>query len=198
MSKVLVLVLISVFFTACSIKDVSKPLTKYGVSNNQEVQKSSLQVNKILKITKVKSPHYINTTNIWYKKPSFEIGSYLYSHWNEDFSGLVEQSIANTIFESGLFKSTFTRYSKVKSDLVLESEIIEAMQYVEDDAKVSFKIRLFLIDQYSGKLLSSKGFEYIEKCISVDAKGAVIAYNEIIKKLNKDVVLWLSKSVKEN
>jgi len=198
MSKVLVLVLISVFFTACSIKDVSKPVVKYEVFDNQQVQKSSLHINKILKITKVKSPHHINTTNIWYKKPSLEIGSYLYSRWNEDFAGLVEQSISNSIFESGLFKSTFTRYSKVKSDLVLESEIIEAMQYVDDDTKVSFKIRLFLIDQKSGDLLSSKGFEYTEKCKSVDAKGAVIAYNQVIKKLNKDVILWLSKSVKEN
>jgi ABC-type uncharacterized transport system auxiliary subunit len=126
------------------------------------------------------------------------VDSYVYSSWSGNFSDLIENSIANTIFSSGLFKSSYTRYSKVKPDLLLEGQIINAMEYVGDKNIVEFSIRFYLIEQSSKKLISSKDFTYSKKIETIDAKGAVMAYNEIVKNLNKDVVLWLSKSVKEN
>ena len=40
--------------------------------------------------------------------------------------------------------------------------------------------------------------KYTKKSETVDAKGAIMSYNEIVKKLNIDVVLWLKVLVKEN
>lgn len=200
MNRLGLFTLILIIFSGCSIKDVSKPIVKYTIDDDTKVTKERVCVDKIIKIKKFKSPDYIQNTNIWYKKPSYETSSYIYAQWNEVFVDLIEQNIATTIYDSGLFKSMFTRYSKIRSDLILEGEIIDARQIIkkDNDAEISFAIRAYLIDSKNSKLIDSKEFRYVKQCNSVDAKGAVIAYNDIVKNLNKDVRKWLEILVKEN
>ncbi len=200
MNRLGLFTLILIIFSGCSIKDVSKPIVKYTIDDDTKVTKERVCVDKIIKIKKFKSPDYIQNTNIWYKKPSYETSSYIYAQWNEVFVDLIEQNIATTIYDSGLFKSMFTRYSKIRSDFTLEGEIIDARQIIkkDNDAEISFAIRAYLIDSKNSKLIDSKEFRYVKQCNSVDAKGAVIAYNDIVKNLNKDVRKWLEILVKEN
>jgi|LGOV01.1.fsa_nt_gb ABC-type uncharacterized transport system auxiliary subunit len=179
----------------CSSKE-AKPFDTYTLFDSTDT-KQSLHVDKILKITKIKSPKYTQSEKIWYKESSVKIDSYFYSRWNGSFNDIIEQNLLNIISKSGLYESVFVRHSKVRADLILESEIIEAIQSIEDNS-VSFGIRLYLIEQRNSKLVTSKEFSYVEKSEILDAKGAVMAYEKIIKKLNKDVILWLSKSVKED
>jgi ABC-type uncharacterized transport system auxiliary subunit len=200
MSRLILVVFVVGIFAGCSIKDVSKPIVKYTIYDNAVVAKELKSVNKILKIEEFKSPKYIQDKNIWYKKPSYETRPYIYSVWNEEFLDLIEQNVENSIYSSSLFKSVFSKHSKIRADIVLESEVIEAKQFIYKDstAKVSFIMRSYLVDSKSLKLIDSKEFKYEEKCLNVDAKSAVLAYNNIIKNLNKDVVLWLKTLVKEN
>ena len=195
MSKFLISVFVLFFILGCSTKE-TKPFDTYTLLDNTST-KQSLHVDKILKISKIKSPKYTQSEKIWYKESSVKIDSYFYSKWNGSFNDIIEQNLLNIISKSELYKSVFVRHSKVRADLVLESEIIEAIQSVEE-GQVSFAIRLYLIEQKSSKLVTSKEFAYVEQSETLDAKGAVMAYEKIIKKLNKDVVLWLSKSVKED
>ena len=193
--KILISVLVLFVFLGCSTKE-AKPFEIYTLSDSTTI-KQPLHVESVLKISKIKSPLYMQSEKIWYKKSSVQIDSYFYSKWNGSFNDIIEQNLLNVISQSKLFRSVFARYSKVRADVVLESEIIEAIQSVEN-SDVSFGVRLYLIDQKSSILLNSKVFKYTQKCETLDAKGAVKAYEKIIIKLNKDVILWLSKSVKEN
>ena len=195
MSKFLISVFVLFFILGCSTKE-AKPFDIYTLFDNTST-KQSLHIDKILKISKIKSPKYTQSEKIWYKESSVKIDSYFYSKWNGSFNDIIEQNLLNIISKSELYKSVFVRHSKVRADLVLESEIIEAIQSAEE-GRVSFAIRLYLIEQKSSKLVTSKEFAYVEQSETLDAKGAVMAYEKIIKKLNKDVVLWLSKSVKED
>ncbi len=184
--------------TGCSLKDVSQPIVKYDISSDLSVH-VNVNSKKILKVSTFKTPANLLSSKIWYQRNSFRTDSYLYSAWSEDFSAMVEQDTANTLFKSGLFKSVFSSYSKVRADLVLEGELINAIQHVsEDKANVVFGVRLYLIDAKTAKLIGSKDFQYREKCKSVDALGAVKAYSSIIKTYNKEVILWLKKLVKED
>jgi ABC-type uncharacterized transport system auxiliary subunit len=198
MIRLATIVLIAAIFSGCSLKSVSKPIVQYAIEDNTKVIKETKAVNKVLKISRLKSPEYIQNSSIWYQNSSFEMNSYLYAKWNEDFVNMIENNIASTVYDSGLFKSTFTKYSKIRADLLLEGEIIESLQKIGSDgsAEVSFSIRLYLIDSENSKLIGSKEFVYLKKCTDVNVKGAVIAYNEIVKNLNKDVVIWLKTLVK--
>ncbi|MFK5881784.1 MAG: ABC-type transport auxiliary lipoprotein family protein [Sulfurospirillum sp.] len=198
MNKTIIFV-ISVFFIAgCSIKEVSKPVVKYDINTPIKIS-SKTKSNKILKVSRFKTPIYLFGNKIWYQRDSFKTNSYLYSSWNQDFSSMIEQKVANTLYKSSLFKSVFSKYSKAKADIILEGEIISALQYVKkESAYVVFEIRLYLIDSKRSKIIGSKDFSYKKRCDTVDAPGAVKAYNRIIKTFSKEVVLWLKKLVKED
>ncbi len=198
MNKIVIYILITLFLGGCSLKDVGSPILKYTIFDGSHIDKS-IKTDKILKISQFKAPVNLLGSKIWYKRDSYATNSYLYSSWNEDFSSIIEHDMANRLYKSGLFKSVFERYSKVKADLSLEGEIINVIQNVgKNGATVSFEIRLYLIDLKSSKLISSKDFSYNKTCESIDAIGAIKAYNQIIKIFNKEVVLWLKPLVKES
>lgn len=183
--------------SGCSIKDVSKPVKKYTIEDNSKVVIQSTQIDKVLKIAKLKSSKYLQSENIWYKKSSNEVNAYIYSRWNEGFTHMVEKNIASTIYRSGLFKSMYTRHSRMSSSIVLEGEMIDAKQVVdsENSAKTVFAIRLYLVDSTSSSIITSKEFTYEENYINMNAANTIVAFNNIVKKFNKDVVIWLKKSM---
>jgi len=191
--KILTTITILFLLVGCSSKEI-RPYKIYSISNNTKVEQS-LHVDKVLKISKIKSPKQMNSDKIWYKESSVKIDSYFYSKWNTNFTDMLEQNLVNSISKSELFDSVYARYSKIRADFVLESELITAVHDVSSNT-VYFGIRVYLIDDSA--LKNSKEFMFEQKCESKDAKGAVKAYEKIIKKLNKDVVLWLNKSVKED
>ena len=198
MSKIAIYILIALVLGGCSIKDIGRPISKYAIYDGSSIE-TNIKTDKILKISGFKAPLNLLGSKIWYKRDSFATNSYLYSSWSEDFSSMIEHDIANSLYKSGLFKSVFEKYSKARADLSLEGEIINVLQDVrKDGATVSFEIRLYLIDFKSSKLIASKDFSYRKTCESIDAIGAVKAYNQIIKIFNKEVVLWLKTLVKEN
>lgn len=192
------LVFILIVFSGCSIKEIEPPILKYTLENSENIQKSSFVIDKILKVEHFKSLKLLKSDEIWYQKPNYEMNSYIYSCWSSDFSLLVEKNIVDTIYKSHIFKTVFQGRSKIKADLLLEGEILKALQSIGKDAKVSFDIRLYLVEKKSRKLISSKEFKYIKKCKSIDAKGAINAYNNIIQQLDKDVLSWIKQSMKKN
>ena len=192
------LIFILILFSGCSIKEVQPPMVKYTLTSSSNIQKSTLSTDKILKVDHFKSSKLLKSDEIWYQKPDFEMNSYAYSCWSDDFSLLIEKNIADTIYKSHIFKTVFQGHSKIKADLILEGEILKALQSVGKSAKVSLDIRLYLVEKKSGKLISSKEFKYNKKCKSVNAKGAINAYNEIIQQMDKDVLSWIKQSMKKN
>jgi len=198
MSKILTILLIGFLLGGCSIKEITQPIKKYSINNTKNIKKQK-KIDKILKVSHLKTSINLLGDGIWYKRKNLSTNSYLYSSWNQNFSSMIEDHVADTLYKSGLFKSVFDSYSKIKYDLILEGDIIKAVQIVNDkSAKVVFEIRLYLVNAKNSNLLSSKDFLYVKKCKSVDALGAVKAYDYILKLFDKEVVLWLKKSIKEN
>jgi ABC-type uncharacterized transport system auxiliary subunit len=196
--KILLTAVVVFVFSGCSIKDIQKPIAKYTLSNSTYIKRSDFASKKVLKIDRFKSLKLLQSDEIWYQKPSYEMNSYVYSRWNGNFDTLIEKNIADAIYKSHIFKSVFEGHSKIKPDVVLEGDIQQAVQKINDKAKVVFKIRLYLVDRKDSRLIDAKEFEYTKKCKSIDVKGAVNAYNQIIKNLDKDVVLWIKQSMKKN
>jgi len=198
MNKIALFFIVALVFGGCSIKDIGKPVVKYSISSADN-RPTGARTGKILKISQFKTPAYLLGSKIWYKRKTLSTNSYLYSSWNQDFSTMIESAMSDALYKSGLFKSVFNRYSKSKNDYTLEGEVVRAVQKVmKNRAEVIFEIRLYLIDSKTSKLISSRDFLYRKKCKSVDAQGAVKAYNSIIKTFSKEVILWLKKLVKED
>ncbi|MEA1917361.1 MAG: ABC-type transport auxiliary lipoprotein family protein [Campylobacterota bacterium] len=199
MIKILSVAIVVVIFSGCSLKDTSKPIKEYTIEDSTKISSKPLHVDKVLKISKLKASSYLQNSSIWYKREDYETSPYIYSQWNENFVDMIEKDITNTIFKSNIFKTTFSRYSKIRADLLLEADIIEARQNIyENSSDVTFKIVLYLIDEKSSKVVGNREFSYTKDCENVDAQSAILAYNEVIKNLNKDMITWLKTLVKEN
>jgi len=197
MSKILVTFLI-IFISGCSIKEIGKPIATYSLEA-KSVESANFKVNKVLKVVHFKTPTNLIGQKIWYKREPFATNSYLYSAWNQDFTDMIEQELTNAIYKRDFFKSVFSGYSKSKTDYILEGELISAIQEVyKNRADVKFDLRLYLVDYKTSKLIDSKDFSYRQVCKTIDALGAIKAYNKIVQKLNKEVISWLEKSVKED
>ena len=198
MNKIFILTIAMIFMGGCSLKDISKPIVRYDIEGNIKFHLKT-RSDKILKVSRFKTPINLFSKEIWYQRKSLKVNSYLYSGWNQDFSTMVEQEMSDALYKSRLFKSVFSDYSKVRADFVLEGEIVDALQHVEKNrAYVTFEVRLYLIDYKTSKLIGSNDFSYTQMCKSIDAAGAVEAYDEMMKTFNKEVILWLEKLVKEN
>lgn len=198
MSKILAAILMVAFISGCSIKEIGKPITRYSLDSGN-VKLANFKVDKVLKVVHFKTPTNLIGEKIWYKRESFATNSYLYSAWSQSFTDMLEQELVNAIYKRDFFKSVFSGYSKSKTDYVLEGEIVSAVQNVyKNRADVKFDFRLYLIDYKTSNLIDSKDFSYRQVCKSVDALGAIKAYNKIVQKLNKEVISWLEKSVKED
>jgi len=195
MNKIFIFITVAVFITGCSLKDVSKPIARYDVYSATKA-KSKTRSDKVLRVARFRTPANLFSKKIWYQREDMKTNSYLYSTWSLDFSTMIEQQVANTLYASKLFKSVLSDYSKAKVDLVLEGEIVKAVQRVgTNGAEVVFEVRLYLINYKTSKLIGSKDFLYTKKCESVDAQGAIKAYGKIMKIFNKEVILWLEKLV---
>lgn len=198
MSKILVTLLMVAFISGCSIKEIGKPITRYSLDGGS-VKLANFKVDKVLKVVHFKTPANLTGEKIWYKRDSFATNSYLYSAWNQNFTDMIEQELVDTIYKRDFFKSVFSGYSKSKTDYVLEGEIVSAVQNVhKNSADVKFDFRLYLIDYKTSRLIDSRDFSYKQACKTIDALGAIKAYNKIVQKINKEVISWLEKSVKED
>jgi ABC-type uncharacterized transport system auxiliary subunit len=197
MIKIFAMAVTLLIFSGCMTKEL-KPTKFYTISNSTEIEKSNLKIDKVLKVSRVKSPDYLNSSDIYYQKNSNEINAYLYSKFNDDLTDIIEQDITSTLYKSELFRSVYNSHSKIRSDLILEVKLVNAVQKVGDDSIVELDLRLYLIRKDDMALLGSKEFLYRQKSDLVNAEGAINAYNKIIKKFNKDMTSWLEALVTEN
>lgn len=195
-----IIILSILMLSGCSIKEVSQSVVQYTISSTAQAQTDGTLSDKIIKIDRFKSPSYMLSTAIWYKKNSYETNSYAFSKFNDNFVDLINYNVANSIQTSKLFKTVFTSYSQIQADLLLEGEITKALQIIdkEQNSSVVFGLNLYLINQKNGKLVDSQTFVYNQKCETTNAQGAIIAYNKIVNRLNKEVKEWLKKSIDKN
>lgn len=199
MSKWLLMMSMVFLFVGCSLKEVEPAKTKFSLELG-EVQKSTMTPSlSVLKIARFKASDHLNSEYIWYRHNGLQLDHYQFSTWSDNFLDMLQRNMAYTLFKSELFKSVFSGYSSMSADLLLEGEVLGVSQeIVNDTARVHVEIRLYLVTKEKSVLRDSKLFSYTKDCESVNAIGAVKAYNEIMKNLNKDTILWLERLVSEN
>ena len=191
-----VLLILSIFFiSGCSLKVVERGVITYGLDSSTKTFKS-IKIPKVLKISTFKSSENLQSDKIWYKR-GFEENSYTQSKWRDGFKNMIENSVKDILVKSSIFKSVIGGYSKAKADIYLEGDILKSYQDISKSNEVVFDMVLYLIGK-DKKLISFREFSYRVKCDTLNAKGAVKAYNKIVNKMDKEVVKWIKESIRKN
>jgi len=183
----------AIFLSGC-IGTTQAPMKDYTFQcNDVDIKTSSKpKYDKILKIALPNSLSALSRRSIVYSLHGSKIGNYAYSQWIDTPSELLQNIFLRTLTASNLFKAVLSPASSAKSDLLLESEIL---QFIHDVEKKSVKIKIFmvLLDQRSKTLIKSKLFSYEQKVEEQSAKGAVDAFNIVLAQLQNELLLWLEE-----
>jgi len=195
MLKNISLIIISILFIGCSVKQPYiteynmkiKDFPKNKISNNSN--------NKTIKVLQAFSDNTLMSTNMNYVLGKYKQYSFTKSQWSIPINQMVTLNITNMLNQLDIFKSVQNYKSITKDDYILQSNIIDFKQYFSEDLKSSYVkviINISLIDYNSNKIIHSKTFSSIIETQTLDAYGGVKAFNTAFSKTLEDIAKWIS------
>lgn len=200
MIQTTVLLLSALLFFGCST--ITTPsITRYTLLlQDSSTTHASDQTSYTLKLSNTKAPYSLSSKSLLYLKDPQEIGTYLYSQWNDAPSALIDSYIATSLGESQLFTNLLPKSSTLQSDLLLESSLSSFYHRIHENKTSDgyIDITYMLIDQKTKKMVANKRFVITAPAQSLDAKGGVTALNAATHELSIQSIAWLTMIMKEN
>ena len=182
--------LIAMFIFLLSGCSVTKPaITEYRLSQKDFSLKSYCNSckDKSLKVSSAFSSNSLMTLEMNYMQDKHKIYSYSQSQWNNSPNQEISSQVLCALRDAKLFESVQNAKSRSKSDLILEINIQDFMQYFSGDLSASYvnvAICFTIIDANTNKTIATKGFSAKKDVKSLDAIGGVealdVALEEVI------------------
>lgn len=189
-----ILIILTIFFSGCTT--IKPPVTEYSVVT-KDINKESVSsgcINKSLKIAQAFSQNSLMSLNMEYTQDSNRVFSYSQAQWRESPNSLVTSELLKSISNSKLFGSVHPSKSRVKSDLILETNIDEFMQFYTQDMKKSFVhvgFSLTLIDAKTNSVIKSQYFSSKFDAKTLDAHGGAEAMQNALSEIIFQNIDWL-------
>ncbi len=194
MKKTVVMaVAIAVFILGCSSKEVALKTYMLNVPPVSKVTATRYGAKTI----KVSFPQTLKekiSTKMYYSYSLNEQGVYLNSQWSNNLAKLLQGTFISTLTQSKVFRTVLPYASTATEDYRLESTIFDFSHHVRGtDSYAIVSIQFSLINTDTGRLIKSKRFSYKELTTTTDAKGYVEASTKALARLNKALVVWVSR-----
>ncbi|MBL0707673.1 MAG: membrane integrity-associated transporter subunit PqiC [Sulfurimonas sp.] len=196
MIKIFVFSFVLIVLSGCMI--TKSPVAQYQLSVEplSEIDTSSGCKDKSLKVSQAFSSSSLMSLDMNYIEDKNKIYSYSQSQWNDSVNQEVTSHILKVLRTSKLFKNTQNSKSRSRSDLILEINIIEFMQYFTDESKKSYvniEISITLIDEKTAQVVATSSFSSKKKVDTLDASGGVIAFDEALRDILTQGVNFLNR-----
>ena len=134
-----------------------------------------------------------------YVQGDYKEFSFTKSEWTQSPNASISDELLKSIRDTEIFKSVNSYKSRSKSNLILETNVEDFMQYFSEDSKTSYvniELSVTLIDAMELSPISSTTFTKRVNVKSVNAKGGVEALNKALSELLVDVNNWLELECK--
>ncbi|SFV75051.1 hypothetical protein MNB_SM-3-227 [hydrothermal vent metagenome] len=130
-----------------------------------------------------------------YRVGKYQQFKYVTAKWVIPPNKIITTQLEDYLQSSGLFSSVLSMQSYIRSDLVLETDVEDFLQYFSKDKKSSYvilKVKLTLIDLHSNRILESKKFQIKKDVKELSANGGVVAFEQALREFLMQSGLWLS------
>lgn len=190
----IILIILTILFGGCTT--IKPPVAEYRVvAKDLKIGNAATGCKeKSLKVAQAFSSNSLMSLNMDYTESNNRVFSYSQSQWQESPNSLVSAELLKSIRDSELFSSVHSSKSRVKSNLVLETNIEEFMQFYSQDMKSSFVhvvVSLTLIDAKTNSVIADKTFSSKFDAKTVDAKGGVEALSSALSEIVSQNIEWL-------
>lgn len=193
--KIILLLFIFIFLSACSIKSTDISQEFILKSNERDFNQSFKTTNQTLKILDFDVPLYLNSKNITYIKDDIS-GIYAYHFWADTPNNLLRFILLDKLEKSHLFKALIGKHSKISADIALEGRIDSFEQILnKNDNYVKINISLNLINIKNNTLISHKYFTIKEKVANNNPKEISKSFEEACNKLSNEIIIWINNSL---
>ena len=136
---------------------------------------------------------------MYYVQGNGKIYSYSQAKWNNSPNQEITSQTLKVLRDSEIFKYTQNSKSRSTSDLILEINIVDFMQYYNKDiteSNANVVISLTLIEAKSNKVVASKTFSAREEVQALNASGGVKGLDIALDDVLNQGVEYLSEICK--
>ncbi|MDY0232457.1 MAG: ABC-type transport auxiliary lipoprotein family protein [Sulfurimonas sp.] len=185
--KIFYFIAISVFLlSGCST--IKPAVTEYRLSLKDFSSKNYPNScrEKSIKVASAFSSNSLMTLEMNYMQDKHKIYSYTQSQWNNSPNQEISSQILCALRDSKLFASVQSAKSRSRSDLILEINIQDFMQYYSDDLSTSYvkvAICFTLIDESTNKTIATDSFSTKKEVKRLDAVGGVEALDAALEEI---------------
>jgi cholesterol transport system auxiliary component len=197
--KVLLLLTSLLLFLGCST--TTSPITEYKISSSYSMtpQVNSTCKGKSIKIAQAFSPTPLMSTKMGYVLQNNKIHSYSQAIFSDTPNRAITSEILKDIRDSKLYKFVLNSKTRSNTDLILETNIEDFVQYYSDDLKSSYviaSINFTIIDLKTNSVIDSQTFKAKVTSTSQDAFGGAVALNKALSSVLFKNRTWMSEICK--
>ncbi len=195
------IVIFIVMLTGCSTTTITPSVTEYKIyiGDLKSDADSSGCKEKSLRIAQAFSSNSMMSLDMAYVQGDDKIYSYSQTKWQNSPNQAITAEVLRAIRESKIFKTTQNSKSRASSDLILEINIEDFMQYYSQDLSESSShvaISFAIVDTSVNKVISSETFRVKKDGLTLDAQGGVIGLNHALEELLGQLVVYLDEECK--
>ena len=189
--------------TGCNALLSKQPLqtTYYSLERVQTKSPEQFALNSKLKLPTLivnmpKANAGFDTRRMMYTRLPHQLEYFAKNEWVDTPARMLQPLLVSIIEKTAGFKAVLPKYSSVKSDIRLESEIVQLIQIFNSNisnkiprnrklstskpSQVQFTLRATLIDNVSNKVIAHREFDEVVDAESDDPAGGVLAANQVV------------------
>jgi len=192
--RYILLVFSLVVFLGCS--RVAPSVTEYKIVtdiNTKTLNAKSCR-DKSLKVAQAFSSSSLMSQQMNYTKGLTKQYRYSQAEWSESPNLAISAEFLKHIQKADIFKSVLSSKSRSKSDMILEINIEDFMQYFSEDESRSYvnvALTLSLLDRKNSQVLATKNFRLTSDVEVLNADGGVQMLNKTLQKTLQQSMGWL-------
>ena len=174
--------------TGCNALLSKQPLqtTYYSLESVQAKSTEQFKPSNKLKLPTLiinmpKANAGFDTRRMMYTRVPHQLEYFAKNEWVDTPARMLQPLLVSAIEKSAGFKAVSPKYSAVKSDIRLESEIVQLIQiFNSKPSHVQFTLRATLIDNTTNTVVAQQEFDELTESKSDDPIGGVLAANQAV------------------
>lgn len=166
-------------------------LERIQIKSAEEFTPSSFLEMPTLMIGLPKANAGFDTKRIIYTRAPLQLEYFAKNEWIDTPARMLQPLLISAMEKTGSFKAVLPKHSSGKSDIRLESEIVQLIQIFNSKAsdrkpgngktsQVQFTLRVTLIDNSTNTVIGHREFDEMVNAISDDPPGGVLAANQAV------------------
>jgi len=187
------IIAITILISGCGFKEL-KPINYFSISKPTNLTVYNSYNNSSVKVAYPLSLDRALDYNMAFEYIGGNSGYYQNSQWINPLNKLIRSNIIASLKKAKIFKDVLPIESSVLEDYRIEITVNSFKNIIQNNKSYALiNLDISLIDMSSRSIIKRKTFKYKEPSATLNAKGYADAVNRAFKKLDKELILWLSR-----